>query len=294
MRYGLFLGVASAAFCVSAPAMADVTVTGTIDVIKTIDVVETIDIDTEVDLDVSVELEAEKFAESIAIANQSNFNNEACDNCAEKDGIITGSAVGNTGVVSINQAVGNMNNQGTLISIAVDASQGSPPELVGAGNSGFAESLAAADQRNGTSQALAGENGSFSDGANTIDTVNIIFRNGVINESFNTNAGLVYGNQAIGHMANQVNVLSLAFAIDDNGVALAEADLGQVNANSTVAESDDPNDGENRFGIVKVASTVNSLNGNTGIVGINQSVGNLSNQANVVSIAAVGSNVPTF
>ncbi len=292
MRYGLFLGVASAALCVAAPALADVTIVGTIDVDKTIDVDETISIATDVDLNVAVELEAEKFAESIAIANQSNYNNEACDNCAEKDGIITGSAVGNTGVVSINQAVGNMNNQGTLISIAVDAA-GNNPVIVPEGNSGFAESLAAADQRNGTPEALAGDDGSYSDGANTIDTVNIVFRNASIADSFNTNAGLVYGNQASGHMANQVNVLSLAFAIDDNGVALAEADLGQVNANSTVAESGDPDD-DFALGVCKVAATGNSLNGNTGIVGVNQSVGNLSNQANIVSIAAVGTNLPTF
>lgn len=293
MRYALLIGVASAAFCVSAPALADVTVTGTIDLEKDIDVFETIDIDTTVDLDVEVDLEAEKFAESIAIANQSNFNNEACDNCAEKDGIIRDSAIGNTGVVSINQAVGNMNNQGTLVSVAVDAASDGPPELVGEANSGFAESIAAADQRNGTPDALAGTDGSYTSGANLIDTVNIVFRNARIDGSFNTNTGLVYGNQASGHMANQVNVLSLAFAIDDNGVALAEADLGQVNANSIVNESDDPTDTLS-IGVVKVAATVNSLNGNTGIVGVNQSVGNLANQANVISIAAVGTNLPTF
>lgn len=293
MRYGLFLGAAAVAFCVSAPAFADVTVTGTIDVDKTIDVDETIDVDTTVDLDVDVALEAEKFAESIAIANQSNYNNEACDNCAEKDGIIRDSGVGNVGVVSVNQAVGNMNNQGTLISIAVDAAVDGPPEIVGDANSGFAESIAAADQRNGTPDALAGEDGSYSDGGNLVETVNIIFRNARIANSFNDNAGLVYANQATGHMANQVNVLSLAFAIDDNGVALAEADLGQVNANQTVRESDAADDGLD-IGVVKIAATVGSLNGNTGIVGVNQSVGNMSNQANVVSIAAVGTNLPTF
>jgi hypothetical protein len=121
----------------------------------------------------------------------------------------------------------------------------------------------------------------------------VLFRSAEIVDSFSGNTGLVYGNQATGNMANQVNVLSLAFAIDDNGVAISEADLGQVNANSTVAESGDQTDNAD-FGVLKVASTVNSLNGNTGIVGVNQSVGNMANQANIVSVAAVGSSLPTF
>ncbi len=294
MKYGLFAGAATVALCLSGPALADVTVTGEIDLEKTINVVETITIDTDVDLDVAVALLAEKFAESIAIANQSNFDNEACTNCAEKEDFITNSVNGNEGIASINQSSGNLNNQGTLVSVAVDAAQDFPGEVppgVDPGNSGFAESLAAADQRNGTPDALAGDDDSFSGGGNEVDTVNILFRSADITGSFNRNTGLVYGNQATGNMANQVNVLSLAFALDDNGVAISEADLGQVNANNEVRESSSENDG---FGVLKVASVSNSLNGNVGIVGVNQSVGNMSNQANIVSIAAVGSNLPTF
>jgi len=287
MRHGLFVGVATAALCIAGPAYADVTVTGEIDLTKTIDVTETVDIDTDVLLDVEVVLDAEKFAESVAIANQSNYDNEACTNCAEKEDLILDSVNGNEGVASLNQSSGNLNNQGTLISVAVDADS----DFDIPGNSGFAESLAAADQRNGTPDALAGDDGSYSDGQNLVETVNVLFRNGEIQNSFNGNTGLVYGNQATGNMANQVNVLSLAFAIDDNGVAISEADLGQVNANNVVRESSSE---ENGFGVFKVASTSNSLNGNTGIVGVNQSVGNMSNQANVVSIAAVGSDLPTF
>jgi len=293
MKHGLYAGAASVALCLAGPAFADVTVVGMIDLEKTIDVDETIDIDHDVDLDVDVDLDAEKFAESIAIANQANYDNEVCSNCAEKEDMIFDSASDNEGIVSLNQSVGNMNNSGTLVSVAIDATGNAPPEVVNDGNSGFAESLAAADQRNGTPAALAFPDGNYADGANTIDTVNVIFRNAEINDSFNANTGLVYGNQATGNMANQVNVLSLAFAIDDNGVAISEADLGQVNANSTVAESGDPDDNFD-LGVVKVASAVGSLNGNTGIVGVNQSVGNMANQANVVSIAAVGSSLPTF
>lgn len=288
MKHGLFLGVATGALFIAGPALADVTVTGEIDLEKTIDVTETVDVTTDVNLDVFVALDAEKFAESTAIANQSNYDNEACSNCAEKEDSILNSVNGNEGIASLNQSSGNLNNQGTLISVAVDADDDFPGVP---GNSGFAESLAATDQRNGTPDALAGEDGSYSDGENLVETVNILFRNADIENSFNGNTGLVYGNQATGNMANQVNVLSLAFAIDDNGVAISEADLGQVNANNVVRESSSENGG---FGVLKVASVSNSLNGNTGIVGVNQSVGNMSNQANVVSIAAVGTGVPTF
>ncbi|WP_336985700.1 hypothetical protein [Altererythrobacter aquiaggeris] len=291
MKYGLLIGAAGVALCASGPALADVTVTGTVDVEKTISVNEDVLIDTDVDLDVLVDLEAEKFAESTAIVNQSNYDNEACTNCAEKEDLIDGSGNGNAGMVSLNQSSGNMNNQGTLVSIAIDADQGG--ENGDPGNSGFAESLAAADQRNGSPDALAGEDGSFSDGegGNLVETVNVLFRNADINNSFNGNTGLVYGNQATGNMGNQANILSLAFALDDNGVAISEADLGQVNANNIVRESSSENDG---FGILKVATVSGSLNGNTGIVGVNQSVGNMSNQANIVSISAVGSDLPTF
>lgn len=288
MKHGLFLGVSTAALFIAGPALADVTVTGQVDLEKTIDVTETVDVTTDVNLDIQVLLDAEKFAESTAIANQSNYDNEACSNCAEKEDIIVNSVNGNEGIASLNQSSGNLNNQGTLISVAVDAADDFPNVP---GNSGFAESLAAADQRNGTPDALAGDDGSYSDGANLVETVNILFRSADIENSFNGNTGLIYGNQATGNMANQVNVLSLAFAIDDNGVAISEADLGQVNANNAVRESSSENDG---FGILKVASVSGSLNGNTGIVGVNQSVGNMSNQANIVSIAAVGTQVPTF
>lgn len=286
MKYSSLAGAATVALCLSAPAFADVTVTGNVALDKTIDVTETIDIKTDVDLDVNVELDAEKFAESIAIANQSNFDNEACTNCAEKEDDILNSASGNQGIVSLNQSSGNLNNQGTLVSIAVDADNDFEDVP---GNSGFAKSLAAADQRNGSPAALAGDDGNYADGANLVETVNVLFRNADITNSFNGNNGLAYGNQATGNMANQVNVLSLAFALDDNGVAISEADLGQVNANNVVREFSSENGG---FGVTKVATVSNSLNGNTGIVGVNQSVGNMSNQANVVSIAAVGSGLP--
>jgi hypothetical protein len=292
MHKMLFFGAAAIAIGAAAPAFADVNVTGYIDVTKTITVNEDIDVDTDVYLDVTVELDPEKFAESSAIANQSVYNNTACSNCAEKRDNIIDSASRNQGIVSLNQSTGNFNNQGTLISVAIDATDTPPPPNNTPGRGGFAESLAAADQRNGTPNAIANRDGTYAGRGNRIETVNVLYRDALITNSFNTNTGLAYGNQSTGHMNNQVNVLSLAFALTDTGVAISEADLGQVNANNDIRESGSSNN--NNFGVNKSALVTNSLNGNMGVVGVNQSVGNNANQANIVSIAAVGSALPVF
>lgn len=294
MRMKYLTGAATVALLMAGAAAADVTVTGTVDVDKDIDIRERIQVDNNINLNVDVNVEAEKFAESIAVANQSNYGNTACTNCAEKRDNITDSANGNTGMLSVNQASGNFNNQGTLISAAIDADGDGEtpiPEDADPASGGFAEAGAHADQRNGSPDALAGEGGGYTGPGNSVDSVNILFRSAYIRDSFNTNTGLVYGNQSTGNMANQANVLALAFSLADGGVALSEADLGQVNANNHVGESSSEG---SQLGINKVAGVSNSLNGNVGIVGVNQSVGNMSNQANIVSVAAVGSSLPTF
>jgi hypothetical protein len=88
----------------------------------------------------------------------------------------------------------------------------------------------------------------------------------------------------------------LAFSLAPSGVALAEADLGQINAQNQVMESDTEvdDDAPAAVGIVKAAALTGSFNGNVGVFAANQSVGNMSNQANVLSIAAVGASLPTF
>jgi hypothetical protein len=41
------------------------------------------------------------------------------------------------------------------------------------------------------------------------------------------------------------------------------------------------------FGTVKSASMTGSLNGNTGVGGVNQAAGNMANQANIFSLAFI-------
>jgi hypothetical protein len=280
MKKMLMAGAAMVAFIAPAAHADGILFADTL-LIKTILVEEYISYDVDVTALATVNADVEKFAESIALANQTTAGNRACENCAEKSDELIGSGLGNVGIISINQASGNMNNSGTLISAAIDTDTGGGDDDddggdTGGSGKGFAEAKAGADQRNGL---------------NVVNTVNILFRDAKIDGSLNGNTGLVYANQAAGNMTNQVNVLSLAFSLADEGVALAEADLGQFNVANSVTEGPT---GPTAPGITKTASITGSLNGNQGIFGVNQSVGNMGNQANVVSIAAVGTGLPTF
>lgn len=259
-------------------AMADVEVKAKVNKAKDIRVQERINIDKQARIDAQVRIPVKKAAESQVLVNQTNFRNEVCTNCDEKRDIIVNSGNGNSGVLDMNQAAGNMNNQGNAVSIAVDVIDPSDGGDNGTPRSfdGFTDAQAHADQKN------------FS---NVVDTVNILFRDALIRDSINDNKGVAHVNQAPGNMANQTNAFSLAVSLARGGVALAEADLGQVNRNNRIAESDSRgrDQGDPGFiGINKRADILASINGNTGVVGVNQSAGNMANQANVVSFSSTG------
>lgn len=270
------IGAAFVAFGVlgSTSVLADVEAVATYTKTKDITVTETIDIDKFVDLNATVIALVDKAAESDAVVNQTNSGNEACGNCAEKADVLRGSGNDNSGVMSINNAAGNMNNQGNVVAAAVDAiivpDPDDPPPPTPDNGTGFAESATTVDQRNTD---------------NTVDTVNLLFRDAFIVDSLNNNSGIAHANQASGNMNNQANAVSLAVSFDNNGVALAEADLGQLNTGNQNFES--AADDAATFGVVKDVLMTGSVNGNSGIVGVNQTSGNLANQANVVSFSAV-------
>lgn len=248
--------------------------------VKRIVTVESILVSTIVDAFATVRSNPDKFAESMVSGNQTNSDNTACGNCAEKEDVIVNSGVNNAGIISMNQASGNNSNQGTIVSVAIDADgeddDGDDPGEEDESGVGFAPASAAATQ---------------TQSRNDIDTVNLIYRDALITNSLNSNTGLVYANQSAGNMNNQLNVLSLAYSLASSGSALSEAALGQFNADGRVGESTAAG---STVGINKLSRITNSLNDNQGIVGVNQSTGNMANQANIVSIAAVGTNLPTF
>ncbi|MBI3127148.1 MAG: hypothetical protein HYZ11_06060 [Candidatus Tectomicrobia bacterium] len=299
------------------PAFADVFVAVDVFKRKDIDIVERIEIAKAVTVSAFFAGAVEKAAESDVIVDQVNLGNQACTNCDEKTDTLVNSGNSNSGVLSINQAAGNMNNQGNVVSAAVDAvvgnGGGTPPTP--SDPTGVANSQSALEQENGVFVKFAFDvtvtparplderfesdvdftNLFIVANGNTVTTVDIIFRDATLQNAVNGNSGIAQVNQSPGNMNNQANSLSLAVSLAGNGVALAEADLGQINAVNQVFESDvvgssigvNGDDVPAAVGINKNATITGSILGNTGIVGVNQSAGNMANQANNVSFAAV-------
>jgi copper chaperone CopZ len=220
---------------------------------------------------------ARKAAEADSFINQTNFNNKACENCAEKIDEILQSVNGNSGIVTVNQAAGNNNNQGSVLTAAIDDFGDGTGNggTNGTGFFGYAEAQAAVDQRNGW--VLNEEPGAHDPAPNEVDSVAILFRESDIVDSINQNLGAVMVNQATGHMNNQANNIVLAVSFDGlGGVALTEAELGQETSNNISSESD----------VIKSVFMVDSVNGNKGVILVNQAGGNMTNQANVLSLGA--------
>jgi hypothetical protein len=260
---------------------------------KTITENEAVNVTTNVTINQPVTTVANDAAEASATANQTNQSNKDCGNCAEKLDVIENSSDLNTGLTSINQAAGNDNNQGTLVSAAIDtyvpsSGGGGTTNDPGTGQ-GFAHAQAEATQVNGGANADEGPALN-----NDVEAVDLQYRTGTIVNSVNSNNGLAFVNQATGNNDNQINELSVAFSERPSGVALAEADLGQFNTGNRVGEGDDGADPSAPIGIHKTDTISASMNDNIGVFGVNQSVGNNGNQANLVSVAAVGNNLPSF
>jgi hypothetical protein len=263
MRKAFLLSTVAASAIFAANAMADVTVTGTVDKDQTITVRESLTKRKTITVNVTVVLNPIKAGEASSHFNQENNSNFLCENCAEKTDQITASIIRNTGITSVNQSSGNNNNQGTVISFALDHTAPPPPPppppTPNDPQGGFAEAQVAGSQ-NVT--------------ANTIRTVLIANRDAVIVGSIIGNRGITTVNQASGNANNQANAISLGISLQ-SGVALADAALGQLVSGNSSSETS----------VSKSAQMVGSVLTNTGITQVNQSAGNLGNQSNVVSLA---------
>ncbi|WP_372681904.1 hypothetical protein [Desulfosarcina sp.] len=156
----------------------------------------------------------------------------------------------NSGVVGVNQSPGNMNNQANLSAMAVIAGD---KQLVEANGFGVQASM-----------------------FNFIVGIRSENKN-TISGSISDNNGIVGVNQSSGNINNQLNSAALAAGLDPvtNG-ALGEATLKQVNADSFLVH----------FAVLRSDSITGSINGNAGIVSVNQASGDLVNQANIHAIAA--------
>jgi hypothetical protein len=249
------------------PAWADVTVFVTVDKDKDVFITEHLDKFRTVTINVFGTFFPDGAAEAEAIANVRNEGNTVDDNVGgtstnfgiERDALIDGSVNNNTGVVGVNQDVGNMVNQANVVAVAVTDT-----------STAFADAQAAVDQIN---------RNNFSRQEEVLD-VNDPDRTARILGSVNFNSGIVGVNQNAGNMNNQTNAVALAVGIGSQ-VALAESVLGQVNTGNRVDEVE----------TLKVDRIADSINTNTGIVGVNQSSGNMNNQASAISFSAITSTV---
>ena len=281
-----FLGLAAAllAGAIASPALADVTVTATITKTKAVTETESIDISKVAVIEADVALtDPSNAAEALSLANVNNSGNlvdrispdEGVDATITRTSTITGesadSVSNNTGIVGVNQDSGDNSNLGNLVSFGQTQN-----------GQAFTNAEASVDQSNTANIVDWGPDGVFvpSDDSHDLLDINIT---GTIDSAVNDNTGILGLNQNSGNNDNQTNAVAAAVgqSVADasgvlGGIALAESDLGQVNSGNLVSE----------FHATKTAQIENSVNGNVGVVGVNQAVGNNSNQANVVSIAA--------
>ena len=284
-----FLKISSLALIAAAglatPAMADVQVVGTVDVNKDIEITVETNKDKNVDINVDFDVLLDGSAQSDAIVNATidGVTVDAIDETVTDQGIdktvtTIDSVNQNTGIVQFNQDAGNVANQGNVMSAAaVFAEEGATQVVM---------SEAYADQRvsNSTSTHTEG----FGNLAGLVDDELNVTLDGdfafdltaeTVN-SYNANSGVVMGNQNVGNANNQHNVLSLA--VGDNAVvALSDAGLGQESSGNVLLD----------INSLKTATMTDSMNGNTGIVAVNQTTGAFNNQATVISVAALTSAV---
>lgn len=258
------------AAAMAAPASADVYVEASIFKYKDVRVYE--DIYKYKDVDINVHygtwrdpVQLRGAAEATAIANMRNEFNKVRPNWRasrldiERHARIVDSVNLNTGIVGVNQDVGNMVNQANLVSLALTTRRDN-----------FTNAQAEAEQVNNYNRVFRIE-GEF-DTQNPDTTARI-------NNSVNDNQGIVGVNQNAGSMNNQLNAVALAIGLDSN-LALSESALGQENTNNKVFE----------FRTVKSDVINGSVLRNQGITQVNQSVGNMNNQGSVVAFATTVSN----
>lgn len=273
----VLLALPVVAMAMPLPAQASLDLLARITKDKDIKVTQTVDIDKNLFISVRLDEQYAGAAEADAVSNQLNERNDVRGNITDqvpnhgpsyginRHALIRGSINTNTGIVGVNQDVGNMVNQGNVVAVALTT-----------GPSSVTNSQAEADQINRFNVVRHIERITVTNG----QIVDAPDRSAEIVDSVNGNSGVVGVNQNSGNMNNQLNKLSLAIG-PGSKVALSEAALGQVNANNIVTE-----EATNRFDRI-----TGSANNNSGIVGVNQSSGNMNNQASVVSMAVLTSKV---
>lgn len=279
----------ASAIAFSVPARADVTVDGHAEFIKDIEVWErSYSLYAVGILSYGLFIDSSA-AESISVTNQRNQDHtflydpdEGTLTPAQTRGrtgvnaqyqaTITGSILENTGITQVNQDVGHYANQANVLSAALNR------------RAFFAESHNVVEQQNRRNDVT--QEGTLPLDGSLPTPDSFALRRADIIRSVNENAGITQVNQNSGVANNQVNSVSLALSLGNsptaNGtsaVALSETDLGQWNVGNKTDE----------VNTIKVSRIIGSINDNGGITSVNQSSGNMNNQATVISFAGASS-----
>lgn len=271
----------------AATAYADVQVIGTVDKVENVDIDLTTNIDKSVDVTVEAAGSTTGSAQSLALVNatiadstvdagaenEGAFEGDPNDQDIDKEVLLTDSVNVNTGIVQLNQDAGNISNQGNIVSAAIVFGD---PET----DSTTTISEAYADQkitRSDTTHLEGRDN--LPDDITDLAAFETDLA-ATISGSVVGNTGIVHVNQNVGNFNNQHNILSAAIGTNAL-VALSDAGLGQELTGNSVTD----------VNTVKAGIITASVNGNTGVVNVNQATGHFNNQATVVSISALSSSV---
>jgi hypothetical protein len=305
MRKSLLLSTVGAVALFALPALADVAVTANVALEKTVLVFEDIQKTKNVRIQVTDPLDGfmvDRAAEAAAIVNAGSDGVSVGGNASTGEGYsvnldasMDASITGNSGVVGVNQDVGNSVNQGNLVALAYTVGDG----VAGGAGSALADSQAEASQANSSSSVtergvraheeqepdiiVPDPNFPEDPSKNTVIPGAIVqvpdsdVKSASLLGSVNGNTGITGVNQNVGNASNQHNGVSLAVGLE-SVAALSEAALGQANTGNSVDES----------GTVRTASISGSVNLNTGITAVNQNTGNFNNQSSMVAFSAVG------
>jgi hypothetical protein len=290
----LYSTVAAAALLatlgVAGPANADVTVTAVITKDVTIDVTEVINVTKDVIIDVVGNFDVTGTAEAVVLVNVVNEGHfvDGQDTGLQPSGVDfgmvlsaligdtnAGSLSNNTGVIGVNLDVGNFANQANVVAITGIA------DLPDA----FVDTQSEVDQKILDNTVIDLERITLLD-ADRPDLNNPLTdmdvdgldprKTATVYNSVNDNSGVINFNENAGNVNNQTNAVAFGIGFGAK-LALAEDALGQVVSGNSVNEVE----------TVKIDLVEMSMNGNSGVVGGNVSVGNMNNQANKISFSAL-------
>jgi hypothetical protein len=282
MRSAVALAAFGGLLVLAMPAAATLDLTVTVDKTKNVEVTVDLTVTKTVDIIVNLNEEYEGAAEAHALANVENLNNtvDACTEAvcpngpAQEGGFdafnldlearLIDSVLNNDGIVGVNQDVGNMVNQANILAFARTEFTDGTSQIV-------SDAEAEIDQVNRNNIVRQEE---------FLPQIDDIFddpdHEATISNSIIGNDGIVGVNQNAGNMNNQTNAVAMVIG-EGNATVLTEASLGQENSFNNVTGIE----------TVKVDLISGSINENSGVVSVNQSVGNMNNQGSAIAFGAL-------